>query len=353
MKPIVAFLIASLISLNLPAQRCDRFNDYASMTGQVIRLYNVISMIEHQGYFAYTMQEDKLKIIKNPDIYKVLEIAEIKVKGIIQKKKERYLHIEASSKDIYLILDKGFDYIHNSISITYWEEYLASLNDTHRFISGSSVLLKGTTTPINNDEIRFYPIIWQEITLPKVIRGDVYVKCVINNNDTETTHISVDQIEHYRNDFLSEIPRIESSKRSPVNITKQQLNSLNPTIIDKSNIFEGYVRNHPNSRKLLREYGIELNSTDDNLKICIFSAEKPSPNEETLYQGFILDIEVILPESCIDLRNQLHKSYLLRQGNEGIQARKEVARSFNHITSRNYRDSLSTVHTKQVEAQLK
>lgn len=347
MKPIVAFLIASLISLNISAQRCDRFDDYTSMTGQVIRLYNVISMMEHQGCFAHTMHEGRLKIVKNPDVYKQLEIAEVKVKGIIQNKKERYLHIEASSKDIYLILDKGFDYVHNAISITYWKEYLSSLRDTHKFINISSVLLKSTMDPINDDEIRFYPIEWQEISIPKDIRGDVYVACVINNNDTETTYISVGQLEQHRKDFLLEIPCTNSRKNPPTNIIKQPLDSINPATIDKSHIFEAYVRNHPNSKNRLKEYGIELCSGDNNLKICVYGAEKPSPDEETLYQGFILDIEVILPESCIDFRSQSHKSYLLKRGNEGIQVRKEVARSFNQITSRNYRDSLSTAHLKQ------
>ena len=347
MKPIIAVLIACLISLNLSAERSDRFDDYESMTGQVIQLYNVISMVEHQGYFAYTMQEGKLKIVRNPDIYKQMDTAAIKVKGIIQNKKERYLHIQLSSKDLYLILDKGFNYLRNIISITYWEEYLSSLRDTHRFISSSSVLLKGTTNPINDDEIKFYPIIWREIAMPKVIRGEVYLACIINNSDSETTYISVDQLEQNRKDFLFEIPHNESRVLSSVNITRQQLDSINPATIDKSNVFEAYVRNHPNSRKLLKEYGINLNSDDNNLKICIFGAEKSSPEEETLYQGFILEIEVILPESCIDFRSQTHKSYLLKRGNEGIKTRKEVARSFNHITSRNYRDSLSTAHLKQ------
>ena len=347
MKPIIAVLIACLISLNLSAERSDRFNDYESMTGQVIRLYNVVSMVEHQGYFAYTMQEGKLKVVKNHDLYKQIEIAEVKVKGVIQNKKERYLHIKALSKDIYLILDKGFDYIHNAISVTYWEEYLSSLSDTHKFISSSSVLLKGTMIPNNGDEIKFYPVDWREITIPKVIRGEVYLACIINNSDSETTYISADQLEHNRKDFLFEIPHNERREAPSVNITRQQLDYINPAIIDKSNVFEAYVRNHPNSRKLLKEYGINLNSNDNNLKICIFGAERPSPDEETLYQGFILETEVILPESCIDFRSQTHKSYLLKRGNEGIKTRKEVARSFNLITSRNYRDSLSTAHLKQ------
>ena len=70
-RRLIFIVLLSITSLNLFAQtRVDGFESYDAMIGKEVRLYNVVSMAEHQGYFAYDFDGSKPKLIKNDAIYR-------------------------------------------------------------------------------------------------------------------------------------------------------------------------------------------------------------------------------------------------------------------------------------------
>ena len=152
-KRLFLTVLISFVALNLSAQnRVDGFDSYDAMVGKEIRLYNTVSMADHQGYFVYDIENGKPKVVKNSAIYQELEKNNILVSEVVKHKKTNYLKATLKGKTIYLILDDGFNYLANARSVSYWTEQ----ND--RYVTLYSHLYAGSNI-VAGDYERIYPYV--------------------------------------------------------------------------------------------------------------------------------------------------------------------------------------------------
>ena len=224
-------MLMSIISFNLYAQtRVDGFDSYDAMIGKEVRLYNVVSMAEHQGYFAYDFDGSKPKLIKDDAIYRELQKNNIYVKEIVKHKKHSYLKVTVKGKSLYLILDDGFNYLANARSVSYWTEQ----ND--RYVTLYSHLYAGSNI-VAGDYKRIYPyvvlskyipITWCPIaSMPENINDEVLFKFTVTGRPMIEFAVSEAVMKMYEADFLlREKFAAEDKKQKEAAETRNRADSL-------------------------------------------------------------------------------------------------------------------------------
>lgn len=337
-RRLFMIMLMSIISLNLFAQtRVDGFDSYDAMIGKEVRLYNVVSMAEHQGYFAYDFDGSKPKLIKDDAIYRELQKNNIYVKEIVKHKKHSYLKVTVKGKSLYLILDDGFNYLANARSVSYWTEQ----ND--RYVTLYSHLYAGSNI-VAGDYKRIYPyvvlskyipITWCPIaSMPENINDEVLFKFTISGRPMIEFALSNNIIECYKADFITkeqfDIEQTKYIENHTNNIDNDAtIDVINNDKIDKNRVFEADIELTDSAKNILEEHNINYDLGFDLLFSVYCHTTKTtgtySKTKHDYFKGFILGQEIELPSSAVIFRHEGDKEYLMARGDVGINTRRSVA----------------------------
>ena len=339
-KRVSLAILLCFAALNLSAQiSVDRFSDYDTMVGKEVRLYNASIMTEHQGYFAYKFNDGKPSQIKKDSFYQVLSAYDISVAEVVKYKRNSYLKAKLIDSEIYLIIDKDYDYLSNSRSASYWAEKNDSLVLKYAYIHIESNIVYGDYHQIHNQALlsKYVPITWLPIEMPKQLNGEVLHRFKIAGND-KVYALSPALIEKYAGDFVG----IEQflAEQEAYNGQVQQANDVSSSTykepasrdeaMDSRRVFLADVKLNTDSRSILSEYDISWDLGVD----LIFSAygvtyktEKYSSKRKKYYKGYLLQKDIELPEDVLSFRNEEDKVYLDRRGAAGETERKKMALS--------------------------
>lgn len=336
-RRLFMIMLMSIISLNLFAQiRVDGFDSYDAMVGKEVRLYNVVSMAEHQGYFAYDFDGSKPKLIKDDDIYRELQKNNIYVKEIVKHKKHSYLKVTVKGKSLYLILDDGFNYLANARSVSYWTEQ----ND--RYVTLYSHLYAGSNIVAGDFEriypyvvlSKYIPITWCPIaSMPENINDEVLFKFTVSGRPMIEFAVSEAVMKMYEADFLLRYKfaaeELEYNKRvtKPSNEKDSSIPGLYVKM-DSVRVFIADIHFTSEAERIFSQHDIE-HDTFDEWEFSVFGVTSKTTgygsSAKKYYKGYVLQNEMELPEDAVIFRNKADKTYLDLRGAIGEDTRRKLA----------------------------
>lgn len=336
-RRLFMIMLMSIISLNLFAQtRVDGFDSYDAMVGKEVRLYNVVSMAEHQGYFAYNIDGNKPKVIKSSATYKELEQNNIHIGEIVKHKKSRYLKVLLRGEHIYLKLDKRFNYLANARSVSYWAEKNDALVTTYSHLRADSNILYGDYEAFYKDVVlsEYVAISWMPISIPSNINEEVLFGFAIKGGYKRVYELSYNLIEQYKRDFVT--PEQFSKAQEAYNIAHPKSEGIivgavvpNSDEVDKYRVFEADIKLTDSAKNILEEHNINYDLGFDLLFSVYCHTTKTtgtySKTKHDYFKGFILGQEIELPSSAVIFRHEGDKEYLMARGDVGINTRRSVA----------------------------
>lgn len=331
-------MLMSIISLNLFAQtRVDRFDSYDAMVGKEVRLYNVVSMAEHQGYFAYNIDGDKPKVIKSSGTYQELEQNNIHIGEIVKRKKSSYLKVLLRGEYIYLKLDRRFNYLANARSVSYWAEKNDALVTTYSHLRADSNILFGDYEAFYKDVVlsEYVAISWMPISIPSNINEEVLFGFTINGGYKKVYELSYNLIEQYKSDFVT--PEQFSKAQEAYNIAHPKSEGIivgavvpNSDEVDKYRVFEADIKLTDSAKRILDSKEIDYEMGFD-LLFSVYSITTKttgsgySKKTSTFVKGYLLGHNIELPEDSVLFRHTEDKEYLKSRGYEGEAIRRQVA----------------------------
>ena len=331
-------MLMSIISFNLFAQTwVDGFDSYDAMIGKEVRLYNVVSMAEHQGYFAYDFDGSKPKLIKDDAIYRELQKNNIYVKEVVKHKKHSYLKVTVKGKSLYLILDDGFNYLANARSVSYWTELNDAYVMTYSHLRVESNILQGDYERIYNDVLmsKYVAISWSPISIPANINDEVLFRFTIKGNSNKTYTLSHNVIEQYKDDFITS--EQFNAERNAYLASNPQIVDGNTEVvtpnydeIDAHRVFEADIELTDDAKRVLRANDIDYELGYELLFSAYAIVTKTSGTgylkKTNLYvKGYIFAHDIELPMDSVIFRHEEDKAYLISRGLEGESIRKDVA----------------------------
>lgn len=336
-RRLFMIILMSIISLNLFAQtRVDGFDSYDAMIGKEVRLYNVVSMAEHQGYFAYNIDGDKPKVIKSSGTYQELEQNNIHIGEIVKRKKSSYLKVLLRGEYIYLKLDRRFNYLANARSVSYWAEKNDALVTTYSHLRADSNILFGDYEAFYKDVVlsEYVAISWMPISIPSNINEEVLFGFTINGGYKKVYELSYNLIEQYKSDFVT--PEQFSKAQEAYNIAHPKSEGIivgavvpNSDEVDKYRVFEADIKLTDSAKNILEEHNINYDLGFDLLFSVYCHTAKTtgtySKTKHDYFKGFILGQEIELPSSAVIFRHEGDKEYLMARGDVGINTRRSVA----------------------------
>ena len=345
-RRLFMIMLMSIISFNLFAQtRVDGFDSYDAMIGKEVRLYNVVSMAEHQGYFAYDFDGSKPKLIKDDAIYRELQKNNIYVKEVVKHKKHSYLKVTVKGKSLYLILDDGFNYLANARSVSYWTELNDAYVMTYSHLRAESNILQGDYERIYNDVLmsQYVAISWSPISIPANINDEVLFRFTIKGNSNKTYTLSHNVIEQYKDDFItSEQFNAEQKAYNASNSQDVDYNAkaVIPSYdeIDAYRVFEADIELTDDAKRVLRANDIDY-ELGYELLLSAYAIETKTTGSgyskrTTQYvKGYILGHDIELTLGSVIFRHEEDKAYLISRGLEGETIRKSVAEANDAIYS--------------------
>ena len=336
-RRLFMIMLMSIISLNLFAQtRVDGFDSYDAMIGKEVRLYNTVSMADHQGYFVYDIENGKPKVVKNSAIYQELEKNNILVSDVIKHKKTNYLKATLKGKTIYLILNDGFNYLTNARSVSYWTELNDAYVMTYSHLRVESNILQGDYERIYNDVLmsKYVAISWSPISIPANINDEVLFRFTIKGNSNKTYTLSHNVIEQYKDDFITSEQfntELNAYLTSNPQIVDGNTEVVTPNYdeIDAHRVFEADIELTDSAKNILEEHNINYDLGFDLLFSVYCHTTKTtgtySKTKHDYFKGFILGQEIELPSSAVIFRHEGDKEYLMARGDVGINTRRSVA----------------------------
>lgn len=336
-RRLFMIMLMSIISLNLFAQtRVDGFDSYDAMVGKEVRLYNVVPMVEHQGYFAYNIDGDKPKVIKSSGTYQELEQNNIHIGEIVKYKKSRYLKVLLRGEHIYLKLDKRFNYLANARSVSYWAAKNDALVTTYSHLRADSNILYGDYEAFYKDVVlsEYVAISWMPISIPSNINEEVLFGFAIKGGYKRVYELSYNLIEQYKSDFVT--PEQFSKAQEAYNIAHPKSEGIivgavvpNSDEVDKYRVFEADIKLTDSAKNILEEHNINYDLGFDLLFSVYCHTTKTtgtySKTKHDYFKGFILGQEIELPSSAVIFRHEGDKEYLMARGDIGINTRRSVA----------------------------
>lgn len=333
-------ILLCFVALNLSAQNAvDRFSDYDAMVGKEVRLYNAPVMAEHQGYFAYKFNDGKPSQIKKDSFYKVLSAHDISIAEVVKYKRDSYLKAKLVDSEIYLIIDKDYDYLSNSRSASYWAARNDSLVLKYAYIRVESNIVYGDYHKIHNQALlsKYVPITWLPIEMPKQFDGEVLHRFKVAGNDKVYT-LSPSLIEQYADDFIG-IEQFQAEQEA-YNEQMQQASNVTASpykepasrdeAMDSKRVFLADVKLNTDSKSILSDNDISWDLGYDLVfsAYCVtYKKEKYTSKTKKYYKGYLLQKEIELPEDALSFRNDEDKVYLDRRGSDGMVERQKVALS--------------------------
>lgn len=340
-KRLFLTVLISFVALNLSAQnRVDGFDSYDAMVGKEIRLYNTVSIADHQGYFVYDIENGKPKVVKNSAIYQELEKNNIFIREVVKHKKNSYLKATLKGKTIYLILNDSFNYLANARSVSYWTEQ----ND--RYVTLYSHLYAGSNIVAGDYEriypyvvlSKYIPITWCPIaSMPENINDEVLFKFTVSGRPMIEFAVSEGVMKMYEADFLQREQfaaeeleynqHIASSQSSDgeEGITEAQYSQM-----DGVRIFVADINFTSEAERIFSQNDIE-HDTFDEWEFSVFGVTSKttgygrSAKTKKYYKGYVLQKEMELPEDAVIFRNSEDKAYIDLRGAEGEDTRRKMA----------------------------
>lgn len=352
-------ILACLVTLNLSAQdRADRFNSYEDMRGKEVKFYNAVSMVEFQGNYAYELVKEKPVLIKDVQFYKLLENNNLIIGDVVTYKKKNFLKVKASGQELYLILDKEFSYIDNIRSVVYWKEHQVRLANEYQYVKLDSDLLYGKTSELQSvaELSKYIPVKWHPIEMPKRLNGEVNFVCTLVGKATEVFTFSLSEAAEHRDDFIdAEQFSLGEAEYDRMLAEEKRKQEQRDSIIDNSTVFEARIKHTYKAENLLKEYDIDYDDDEANLKFSVYGTKLKSSGygsyakSERYYKGFTLTKDIELPEEVLVFKNAADKEYLNRRGISGEYARKSVAKENDMAYAKFYLDSLEKATLKLME----
>ena len=215
MKDTFLVCLVCFLTLNLSAQtKADRFNNYEDMQGAEIKLYNASSMAEFQGFYAYTLKNEKPYLIKDEQVYETLEKNNLVVDDIVVLKKKRFLEVSTSGNTYYLILDAGFSYLDNIRSVDYWKQYQQKISNEYQYLRIESDLLHGKTAEVlpMAYHSKYLKVQWHPIVMPQKLKDEVVFVFNLAGLTSDIYSFTIDETKKYSGDFINS-KQFEEEKR--------------------------------------------------------------------------------------------------------------------------------------------
>ena len=339
-------VLISFVVLNLSAQdRVDRFDSYDAMVGKEIRLYNTVSMADHQGYFVYDIENGKPKVVKNSAIYQELEKNNILVSEVVKHRKTNYLKATLKGKTIYLILNDGFNYLANARSVSYWTELNDAYVMTHSHLRVDSNILQGDYERIYNDVLmsKYVAISWSPISIPANINDEVLFRFTIKGDSNKTYTLSHRVIEQYKDDFITS-EQFNTERKAYLTSNPQNVDSDTEIVtpnydkIDAHRVFEADIELTDDAKRVLRANNIDSELGYELLFSAYAIVTKTSgtgylKKTNQYVKGYILAHDIELPIDSVIFRHEEDKAYLISRGLDGETIRKGVAEANDAIYS--------------------
>ena len=358
-EKIYLIILTCFTVLNLSAQnKADRFNSYEEMRGQEVQFYNATSISEFQGYYAYSVVNEKPALIKDDAVYVLLETKSLIVGDIVTYKKKRFLKVNCFGNAYYLILDKGFPYIENMRSIAYWKEHQIRLANEYQYMKLDSDLLYGKTTDLQAKAAlsKYLQVKWRPIEMPKKLNEEVNFVCFIVGKESEVFTFTLEDAANHSDDFIdSEQFEKEDAEHKRRLAQERRKQEQRDSIIDNSTAFEARIKHTYAAESLLKNYDIEYDDDDADLVFSVYGTKETTSGygrvttKKRFYKGFVLTKDIEMPEEVLVFRNGADKEYIDRRGATGEHDRKQVAQDNDLAYTKFYLDSLERVTLELLE----
>ena len=351
MKDTFLVCLVCFLTLNLSAQtKADRFNNYEDMQGAEIKLYNASSMAEFQGFYAYTLKNEKPYLIKDEQVYETLEKNNLVVDDIVVLKKKRFLEVSTSGNTYYLILDAGFSYLDNIRSVDYWKQYQQKISNEYQYLRIESDLLHGKTAEVlpMAYHSKYLKVQWHPIVMPQKLKDEVVFVFNLAGLTSDIYSFTIEETKKYSGDFIDS-KQFEQEKREREMKIKEEKRKQEQkdSILDNTIVVEARIKHTNSSESILAKYDIEYTIDKADLKLTVYGSRDSdtgytSAKNQKVYKGFVLSKDVEIPETELEFINIEAKYFIDRRGLNGEQARKTIAESNDIANTQAYLDRLES-----------
>ena len=303
----------------------DRFKNVDELIDKDVMLFNIKSIISSNAPFVFLQSGEKMKPINKKTIIAGNDTWSLSCKELVHVKKKEYLRcVDSDHNELYLYFDpKKKSYIDNFKNVTYWKDYVKTLNITHPYLYSTS---------FGSRRIEQYrKLEWQNCIISPTSRNDEVKFQALTLNNENLQEYSYSEVVNSSSSLFRSQDEYDSVA---VEQEKEDLRQDSVPLIGI--LTKEYVYNRAKDYK-----------ADKGDSIFIYYAD------QIKIKAFCMGEDVTMGYSSVDIPQQKQLDFLMYRGEKNIEVREQIAESLScDYFDRCLKEAIKNYVTAYVEEKL-
>lgn len=308
-------------------QTTDRFKRYEDMVGHIVKFY--IPDVKTSGYYSTQVSSPFVSVRGDITLLYVVD-GFVTVDGVMTTEQgEVILSVRSKGRTGKIIVEKGYDLLKNSRSVSEWQDIMFLNVTKYNYISANSSLLKDISVFAPD----YLKIEWElDPIMPARLDGKVLYRFALPELNRTCT-VAAQDFMFFEKDFAESFQGEESAENlsDTSGLRKHQYD-----IMDNHRVYPAKIYYEDLSTQLVDSLTASYSfSASDNYEGLCYLPFSPYKIEGDLCYGIVGGEDVVANLKKVQFESVDDRSYLTLRASEGSDLRKHAASAYNSVMLEN------------------